>query len=173
MADTAHKSVYKVGSITNIFFNILYLILQIASISSVTCFFRRNSSQKPVGRKITIFGYPEAVSSVGRKGPRNESFHAWKFTSRLFPFLFSRALGLRRWKQPTTFVLVSLGKNPRLNCYDLWCSHSLTVMLLWQSDPETRTSQGWCRLVPTGLELIRLKNSWVLIDSDCISSSLT
>lgn len=116
MADTAHKSVSKVGRITNIFFDILDLILQIASISSVRCFSRRNSSPKLMGTKITILRDPDAVSSVGRKGPRNESFpyilenlrHAF-----LSIFLFSLFLGLRRWKSPTKFVSVSLGKKSK------------------------------------------------------------
>ena len=47
------------------------------------------------------------------------------------------------------------------------------IPLLWQSDHDTRTSQGWCRLVRTGLELIRLKKQLSSDWPDCISSLLT
>lgn len=104
MADTAHKkrlqkleafskqtfSFHFQTFFSNIFFNILDLILQIASISSVRCFSHRNSSPKPMGTKITILRYLEAVSP--EKRPAQQEFPCLKIYVALFPFslFFSR-----------------------------------------------------------------------------------
>lgn len=98
MADTAHKkrlqkleafskqtfSFHFQTFFSNIFFNILDLILQIASISSVRCFSHRNSSPKPMGTKITIRRYLEAVSP--EKRPAQQEFPCLKIYVALFPF---------------------------------------------------------------------------------------
>ena len=112
MADTAHKkrlqkleafskqtfSFHFQTFFSNSFFNILDLILQIASISSVRCFSHRNSSPKPMGTKINILGYLEAVSHAGEKARATRVSMLENLRRAFSLFSFFRALGLRRWK---------------------------------------------------------------------------